>query len=616
LKDYNDMVIGESIPELIKIVQKSDDGSLRREAIIELGYKENKAIYPVLLECLNDSSNSIRHAAVISLGRYGQAEAIEELVKSKIFQSPVVNIRWAVVSAIAKLGDYHVIEHLLKAVADPEWIVRNQAVTELKGKIKELIKTPDVRNIRILVRLLALDDEEIVDLATGGLVECGGESIERILEAMKSPSISMRANAVYVLGQMRAVQVLDILIDKLQDPEWRVRRRAVEALGLIRNKKAVEPLVRSLADNVERVQREAIKALFGYGKLSTDPILNALSHEKNKFILRAMLITLGKVGDPRAIPDLVIHLRSSYFVVRIAAVRALIRYGSQVVESLLPTLSYNESDITGLLKDTEKVKDTQIQLRAIKALGGLEDHRAVSRLKDLVDKGNEEVKDAAANALYHIGCAAWGRCSALIVLRKVGDRSLIRHIVHSLGDDSDNVRLEAVKALAEINGSKSINPLIEMAKSDRDPYIRFEVLRQLRRVGVGYNQVLDLGLFALKDSSRDVRSQAAWLLGNFQDKRSILPLLKATADPHWSVRESAENALLNFGNKSVPYLLDALRSRSWTTRFRVSRLLGEIGDVRAMEPLEKILRKKSEHKEVIEVVKQALDKLKMKKQLL
>lgn len=610
------MVIGESIQELIKTVQQSEDGSLRREAIIELGYKKEKSIYSVLLECLKDDSNSIRHAAVISLGRYGQAGAIEELVKPKIFQSPVVNIRWAVVSAIAKLGDCRVIEHLLKAVADPEWIVRNQAVTELKGKIKELIKTPDVRNIRILVRLLALDDEEITALATDGLIECGEESIERVVDALKSPSVSMRANAVYVLGQMRAVQTLDILIDRLQDPEWRVRRRVVEALGLIKNKKAVEPLVRSLSDNVERVQREAIQSLVGFGNLSTDPILNALSHEKNKFILRAMLITLGKVGDPRAIPDLVIHLRSSYFVVRIAAVHALVRYGSQVIESLLPTLSFNQSDIHGLLKDIKNQKDPQLQLRAIKALGGLEDHRAVSQLKELMDKGDEEIKDAAANALHQIGCAAWGRCSALIVLKKVGDKSLIRHFIHSLNDDSDNVRLEAVKALAGVNGSKSINPLIRVAKSDRDPYIRYEAVRQLRRVGVGYKQVLDLGLHALKDTSRDVRSQAAWLLGNFQDNCSILPLLKATADPHWSVRESAENALLNFGNKSVPYLLDALRSRSWTTRFRVSRLLGEIGDHKAIKPLEGILRKKTERKEVLDVVRSALDKLKKKKQLI
>ena len=50
---------------------------------------------------------------------------------------PIANIRWAAVTAIGKLGDYRVIDHLLKAVEDPEWIVRTQAVTELMGKVQD-----------------------------------------------------------------------------------------------------------------------------------------------------------------------------------------------------------------------------------------------------------------------------------------------------------------------------------------------------------------------------------------------------------------------------------------------------------------------------------------------
>ena len=124
--------------------------------------------------------------------------------------------------------------------------------------------------------------------------------------------------------------------------------------------------------------------------------------------------------------------------------------------------------------------------------------------------------------------------------------------------------------------------------------------------------MLELGLSALKDPSRNVRSQAARLLGNFQDDRSIGPLLKATADVHWSVRESAENALTNFGKRAVPSLINALTSRFWTTRLRAARLLGEIGDQRAIVPLQKLLNKKRERKEVKQVVEEALRKLQKK----
>jgi HEAT repeat protein len=599
----------KSVQELIEIVRKSDDISYRREALIELGYRKEESIYPILIEQLEDPSNSIKHAAVISLGRYGNPAAIEELVKPKVFQSRVENIRWAAVGAIGKLGDYRVIEHLVKAVGDPQWIVRNQAVTEIKSKIVEIIKLKDNRIVRILVRLLAMEDDEIVDLAVDGLSEMGEESYDRILEAVKSPSARMRANAARVLGKMRAVPAVDTLIGLLHDPEWQVRRYGVEALGSIKDKRAIEPLVLRLADNVERVQRQTVQSLVIFGKLATEPLLNALAHEKNKFVLRALLRTLGEIGDLKAVPALISHLKSSYFVVRIAAVHALVKYGPQIIDDLLPVLSFNESNIQSLLKDAANKKQPQLQLRAIKALGGLEDHRAVNALKKLVDQGEVRYQEAASHALFQIGCAAWGRCSGLIVLREIGNQSLIPHFVHALKDDSDNVRLEAVKALAEVNGPKSIDPLIAVAKKDRDPYVRFEAVRQLRRVGVGYPQVLDLALSALKDPNRDVRSQSAWLLGNFQNNRSIQPLLDAMADNHWSVRESAEHALMNFGKQAIPHLLNALKSDSWTTRFRAARMLGEIGDSKAIEALESLLKKKEERREVRKVVQEALNKL-------
>jgi HEAT repeat protein len=603
----------KSIIELIEKVQKSDDLSLRRQAIIKLGYEKDKSVYDVLIEQLNDSSASICHAAVISLGRYGNPAAIEEVVKPKIFRSTMVDIRWAAVITIGKLGDHHIIDYLLKAVSDSEWIVRNQAVTEIKVKIREIIESRDIKNIRILVRLLVLDDTEIVNLAIEGLNELGEESFDCLLETLKSPSEVMRKNASIALGRMKANVAVDLLIELTDDQNTEIRKYAVEAIGNIGDKRAIEPLVQSLRDNVEVVQQQAMKSLISFGKLSINPLLNALTHEKNKYVLRTILLTLGEIGEIEAVPALINYLRSSYFVARVAAAKALIRFGIEIIDSILCTLSYNQSDITTLLKDAGNRSNPPVQLRAIKALSGLEEHRAVSVLKKIVSEGLPEVQDAAEKALIQIGCSAWGRCMALIVLREIGDESVIPYFIKSLKDDSNNVRLEAVRALAKIDGPNAIRPLISVVEKDRDPYIRFEALRHLRSIGVGYPEVLKQALLSLHDSSRDVRSQAARLLGNFQDHRSIKPLLIAMADVHWSVRESVENALINFGSKAVPNLLTALGSSKWTTRFRTARLLGEIGDERAIEPLEKLLEKSRERKKVRLKVQEALLKLKKKK---
>jgi len=113
---------------LAAALREDNDIAVIRAAIMELGYAKEADVYPLLVEQLRNPNPDVQHAAVISLGRLGRVEAIEELIKPKIFRSPAPAVRWAAVAAVGKLGDYRVIDHLLKAVEDAEWIVRTQAV--------------------------------------------------------------------------------------------------------------------------------------------------------------------------------------------------------------------------------------------------------------------------------------------------------------------------------------------------------------------------------------------------------------------------------------------------------------------------------------------------------
>jgi len=135
-------------------------------------------------------------------------------------------------------------------------------------------------------------------------------------------------------------------------------------------------------------------------------------------------------------------------------------------------------------------------------------------------------------------------------------------------------------------------------------------VRVLRTAGQDQAAALAMARRLLRDPSRDVRVQAARLLGGYQDPMSIAPLLRAMADPHWSVRESAEIALLNFGREALAPLIGALTSASWTTRFRAARLLGLTGDPQAVAALEHALARKRERKDVREVIELSLRRLK------
>ncbi|HEX2695129.1 MAG TPA: HEAT repeat domain-containing protein [Acidobacteriota bacterium] len=599
-----------STMSLLQVARESEDGAAVRAAIMQLGYETCEEVYPLLVEKLDDPNPSIQHAAVVALGRHARAEAIVELSKPKIFHSSYHEIRWAAVIAVGRLGDHRVIDLLLKAAEDPEWIVRTEAIAELMVKVKDIIARKDVRLARLLIYMFSLDNEEIVNLAIEGFLELGSPCLEWLHEALRNPSPNIRSNAARTLGKMKSQGSTPYLIEVLQDEEGSVRASVSEALGLIGNKVSIEPLVLMVQDNVERVQDRAVTALVGFGKAASIPLLNALSRERDKYAQRAFLKCLGRIGDPKSVSALISYLRSSYFIVRQAAVSALVHFGPIVTRHLLATLSFNASDIDSLNKDACDREHPELQLRAIKAIGGLEDHRAVALLKGLVEEGLPDIQEAASQALSQIGCSAWGRCCALKVLGEIGDKSIVPEILPSLRDDSDNVRYEAVLALGKLGGAEAVQHLVRIARKEPRDFIRREAVRLLRTSGQGHAGVLALARQLLKDPSRDVRVQCARLLGGYQDKKSILPLLKAMADPHWSVRESAEMALLNFGRDAAELLVGALKSASWTTRFRAARLLGEIGDPEAVSPLENALARRGERKKVREVIESSLRRLK------
>ncbi len=603
------MADAPSLDSLLRAARESEDAAAVRSAIMQLGYESGPEVYPVLIDKLGDPNPSVQHAAVISLGRFGRPQAIDELVKPKIFKSANFQVRWAAVTAVGRLGDHRVIDCLLKAVEDTELIVRTQAVTELMGKVRDIIARRDVRLARILIHMFSLENEEIINLAMDGFQEMGPESFHWLHDALQNPSPTIRANAALTLGRVRARDSTPYLLDLLQDEEAQVRAAASEALGRIGDKVSIEPLVLLIQDNVEKVQEQASAAIVRFGKQATVPLLNALSREKDKFVQRAFLKCLGRIADPKSVPALINYLRSSYFIVRQAALSSLIRFGPAVIVLLTPTLSFNDSDIELLLKDACDKEHPELQGRAIKALGGLEDHRAVPVLKEIVETGLPDVQETASQALFQIGCAAWGRCGALKVISEVGDETIVPEILPALSDHSENVRFEAVRALGKVGGDEAVRNLVRMAGKDPADFIRREAVRALRTAGQGQPGVLEVALKGLKDRSREVRVQSARLLGSVLDRKSILPLLKAMADPHWSVRESSENALLNFGREAVDPLIEALKSPSWTTRFRAARLLGEIGDPQAVPALNAIFTRRGERKDIKDVVEGSLRKL-------
>ncbi len=75
------------------------------------------------------------------------------------------------------------------------------------------------------------------------------------------------------------------------------------------------------------------------------------------------------------------------------------------------------------------------------------------------------------------------------------------------------------------------------------------------------------------------------LLLELEEKERIPLLLKIIEDSSWRLRELAARELAGFGARVVPRLLKVVRSSLWYARAAACFALGEIGDIRAFDPM-------------------------------
>ena len=170
-----------------------------------------------------------------------------------------------------------------------------------------------------------------------------------------------------------------------------------------------------------------------------------LLKEKDWFRRKEAAITLGEMGDERAVAPLITALRDDEWNVREAAEDSLAMIGSPAVEPLIKAL-----------------REYQIRRYVIKILGKIKDERVLDPL--FVQLRNEEFKDDATAALVDVGLPAVERLTAV------------------LNDKDRNVRKHAVLALGAIGIPEAVELLIE-ATNDEDWEVRMAAIAGLDEIG-------------------------------------------------------------------------------------------------------------------------------------
>lgn len=246
------------------------------------------------------------------------------------------------------------------------------------------------------------------------------------------------------------------------------------------------------------------------------------------------------------------------------------------------------------LKDVSKQERARVELLRL----GVE---AAPALIESLQTGDQDLLLLYQSVLVQIGAAACptlnhsllhdhplirGRVAE--VLAQIKDPQAVPALLSALRGEFYTVRSRAARALGAISHPQALEPLLDSLK-DQEPEVRIEAVQALGKFKnpETFDKMADL---LLEDTEIDVRQAAAVALGETRHPRAIPYLMIALRDPFWWYeREQAAVALLNaiegMGTLVIETLLEALTDKEGTVRRYAARMLGNIRDPRAIQPL-------------------------------
>lgn len=376
---------------------------------------------------------------------------------------------------------------------DRETVIANQPLI-----IKEEIETKSEEDTEpnLSKELDEIESEEIAkDPETVELqqprvqtkVEQDSLVVQSLIDALKDEDWEVRKEAAWALGEMedrKAVRALSQLL--LKDENWEVRREAASALEQIEDRGAVDALSSALTEDINwEVRREAAEALGQIQDRSAITALESALKDENKEVRREAVEALGDLEDHRTVDALIGTLNDMDWEIRYKAAWALGEMRSmKAVESLI-TATTDESPY--------------VRKYAVWALGNIEDRSAVDALKKSLSDEFWEVRKYAIEALNDLN-----------------DFRAVDPLIGIMQNDPHReVRYEAIEALSDIRDRRAVEPLIATMNNDDDWQIRKKAARALG--DIKDRRSIQALTKALKDENKEVRSTAAWALGEMNE---------------------------------------------------------------------------------------------------
>ncbi|MHA2369549.1 MAG: HEAT repeat domain-containing protein, partial [Candidatus Hodarchaeales archaeon] len=408
-------------------------------------------------------------------------------------------------------------------------------------------------------------------------------------------------------------QAIDALIDEaaiealsnmLKAEDRRVRRLSAEILDKVgwRPNNAIMKVYYFLA-------KKKWNEIENLGSIAVPPLINCLN-DADYEVRSAVIKTLGRIGDPRAIAPLAKQYdegkyafwrddedndedeawdEDAFYSFERAILDALAAIGDLQAIKAISNLLTEDNDSEGLSYIAEDLAASSDQktIETLIIVLGDEDFPSYFRGEiacGLVANGEPRAVPALISALANVAAADWLWESADEALRKLGKPG-VAPLIGLLTAENSRIRSVAVWALGVFGDGRAVDPLIERLAEDEEREVRKTAAEALGDLGE-CRAVESLIVALTEDEEREVRESAAMALGAIGDNRATKPLIERLADEERGVREQAAWALGALGDsRTIDPLIGLLTKEDRGIRVKAVNALQKIGDARAVDPL-------------------------------
>ena len=502
------------------------------------------------------------------------------------------------------------------------------------------------------------------------LVQNGKDYISLFVEYLKDDNRDVREGTVWVLGELRAREAVEPLIEVLNtDDDWVVRSYAAIALGQIGDPFAVESLIKVLkSKSIENVMASSSSAQ-ALGEIGDDRATMPLINSLNNISIRSNAIeALGKIGNPVAMPFLweifvreedpetleqlevaLICLRSKEEVYiedlgsgeaekRKKAEEVFISMGDYSFDPLFEALNddnpkvrlgaarllgqFSDSSSAGpLYAALEKEKDPVVKKEILKIIEDLQSSvqnwikelgsNDLAKKQEAVDAIMAVGKDAVFPLISALDNTNKAETAAIVeILGNIGDKKACGALIDLLAVDDPLIHYLSMESLIKLG---EVEPLFDAADR-KEPLVRAgvcEVLGALKS-----EESINLLLDSLEfDDSEEVKRSASIALSHIASPKTVGPLIYMLYYSDATTTIYAIEALRDMGaEESLDGLMANLYNKDPLVRAKAAEAIGEIGNTEELPGLEGAFNGE-ENIYVREKLSTAIEKLKQKERI-